>query len=155
MCTLRELVPAEEEEADESRFQEKGHQAFNGERRPEDIADIMAVIGPVHAKLEFHGNARRHAHGEIDAEQQAPELRHPPPYVAPGDDVDALHDAKQNGESEREGDEQKMIHGRQAELQTRELDDVRGGGHGEVSICFWPLSAAPIRRVSMLPASIF
>jgi hypothetical protein len=55
---LGELVPAEEEQADEGGFQEEGHQPLDGQRRAEDVAHVVAVVAPVHAELEFHGHAR-------------------------------------------------------------------------------------------------
>ncbi|EGE55402.1 hypothetical protein RHECNPAF_930048 [Rhizobium etli CNPAF512] len=68
MADLRQLVPAEEEQTDEGRLQEEGHQAFDRQRRAEDVADIIAVIAPVHAELEFHDDAGGDADHEIDAE---------------------------------------------------------------------------------------
>ena len=68
MLHLAEPVPSEEEHADERGFQKKGHHAFQRQRRAEHIADIMRVIGPVGAELEFHGDAGGDTHGEIDAE---------------------------------------------------------------------------------------
>ena len=76
-------VPAEEEQADEGGFEEEGHQAFDRERRAEDIADIMRVVGPVGAELELHGDAGGDAHGEVDAEQNTPEHRHVAPDALP------------------------------------------------------------------------
>ena len=55
-----------------------------------------------------------------------------PPDLAAGHDIDALHDAEQNGQPERERHEQEMVHRGQAELQPRKLDDVERCGHGEV-----------------------
>jgi hypothetical protein len=78
-CHLAQLVPAEEEQPDEGRLEEEGHQPFDRQRRAEDVADIVAVVAPVHAELEFHGDAGGDAEHEVDAEQRAPELRHLPP----------------------------------------------------------------------------
>src|SRR6185295_15226386 len=89
-----------------------------------NVADIVAVVGPVHTELEFHGDAGRHAHGEVDAEEHAPELRHLPPDLAAGHDVDAFHDAEEERQTERQWHEEEVIHGRQAELQPRELYDI-------------------------------
>jgi len=94
VAPLRQLVPAEEEQADEGRLQEEGHQAFDGQRRAEDVAHIMAVVAPVHAELEFHDDARRHAHGEVDAEQDTPELGHVAPDGSVRHHVDRLHDSE-------------------------------------------------------------
>ena len=96
MRDFRQAVPAEKEQANETGFQEKGHQAFDGERGAENVADVMAVIGPVHPELEFHRDAGGNAHGEIDAEQHAPKLGCLAPDFLAGHDIDALHDAEQN-----------------------------------------------------------
>ena len=119
VADLGELVPAEEEEADEGRLEEEGHQPFDRERRAEDVADVVAVVGPVGSKLEFHGDPGGHPHGEVDAEEPAPELRHLPPDLAPGHDVDALHDAKEERKAKGQRHEQEVVHGRQAELHAR------------------------------------
>jgi hypothetical protein len=89
-----EFVPSKEEQPDEGCLQEERHQAFDRERRAKDVSDIMTVVGPVHAELEFHRDAGGDAHRKIDAEQQSPELRHLQPDRAAGHDVDALHDAE-------------------------------------------------------------
>src|SRR2546429_6868192 len=42
------------------------------------------VVSPVSAELELHGDAGGDSHGEVDAEQQAPESRHALPDLPPG-----------------------------------------------------------------------
>ena len=98
MPARAELVPAEEEQANEGRLQEEGHEPFDGQRRAKDVPHVMAEVAPVHAELEFHGDAGGHAKREIDAEQRSPELRHLPPDRSHGHDVDRLHDGEQQGE---------------------------------------------------------
>ena len=91
-----ELVPAEEKQSDECGFEEERHQALDRQRRAEHIANVMTVISPVHAKLKFHGDPGGDAHGEVDAEQHAPEFCHLPPDIPAGHDVHTLHDAEQD-----------------------------------------------------------
>ena len=91
-CTAAQPVPAEEEQADERAFEEEGHQALDGERHAEDVADVVRVVRPVRAELELHRDAGGDAHREIDAEQDSPEARHVAPDRPPGHDVDAFHD---------------------------------------------------------------
>ena len=67
----------------------------------------MAVIGPVHPELKFHGDAGGDAHGEIDAEQNAPEFGRLMPDLFAGHDIDALHNAEQNGKAQRQGHKRK------------------------------------------------
>ena len=131
-------VPTEEEEADECRLEKERHQPFDRERGSEDISHVMGVVGPVHAELEFHGDAGRDTEREIDAEQQAPKLRHLAPNGPPGHDVDGLHHGDENGEAEREGDEQKVIHRRERELQSRKLDQ-QGIRHGSLPFRLRPV----------------
>ena len=142
--TLRQAVPAEEEEPDEGRLQEEGHQPLDGQRRAEDVADVMGVVGPVRAELELHGDAGGHAHGEIDAEQQAPEFGHVAPDRPAGHDVDALHDGEQHREAEGQRHEQEVIHRRQRELQARQLHGD-GADHFWLPICWiWSATAAAV-----------
>ena len=119
-----ELVPAEEEQADEGGLEEEGHQPLDGQRRTEHVADIVRVIGPVGAELELHGDAGRHPHGEVDAEQDAPEHGHVAPDLAAGHDVDALHDRQQQRQPQRQRHEQEMVHRGERELQAGEVDDL-------------------------------
>jgi len=60
-----------------------------------DVADVVRVVRPVRAELEFHRHAGRDAHREIDAEQDAPELRHAFPHFASGHHVNVFHDREQ------------------------------------------------------------
>ena len=48
-----ESIPAEDPQAEERRLEEEGEQAFDRERRPEDVADEAGVVAPVHAELEL------------------------------------------------------------------------------------------------------
>ena len=126
VLNLPEPVPAEEEEADERRLEEKRHQALERQRRAEDIADIVREIGPVRAELEFHRDPGGDAHREVDAEELAPELRHVAVDLAPGHHVDRLHDDENPRQAERQRDEQEMVERRDRELQPRQVDDVNG-----------------------------
>ena len=129
MLHAAEPVPAEEEQADERGFEEERHQAFDRERRAEHVADVVRVVGPVRAELEFHRHAGGHAHREVDAEQHAPELGHAFPDVAPGHHVDRFHDREQPRQAERQRHEQEVIERGQRELQARKGDDI-GIDHG-------------------------
>ncbi len=123
MLDLRQPVPAEEEQADERRFEEERHQPFDGERHAEDVADVVRVVRPVRAELEFERDARRHAHREVDPEELAPELGHVLVDLLARHHVDGFHDDEQPGHAERERNEQEMVERCDAELQTRQIDD--------------------------------
>ncbi|MNM96149.1 hypothetical protein D3C81_1086160 [compost metagenome] len=120
---LAQAIPAEEEQADEGRLEEERHQALDGQRRAEDVADVVAVVGPVGAELELHGQPGGDAEGEVDAEQLAPELDHVLVDLFAGHHVDRLHDRQQEGQAERQGHEQEVVHRGHGELQTRQVDD--------------------------------
>ncbi|MNI38998.1 hypothetical protein D3C73_931640 [compost metagenome] len=102
MLDRAQALPAEEEQADEGRFQEERHQTFDGQRRTEDVTHVVAVVRPVHAELELHHQAGGHADGEVDAEQGAPEQGHLPPDLLAGHDVHAFHDGHHEGQAKRE-----------------------------------------------------
>ncbi len=92
MLYFAQPIPAEEKEADKSGFEEKGHQAFDRQRGTEDIADIVRVIRPVGAKLEFHSQARCDTQRKVDAKQLAPEFGHVFVDLFTRQDIDGFHD---------------------------------------------------------------
>ena len=148
MTELAHAIPAEKEQPDKSGLQEKRHQPFDRQRRAEDVADIMRVVGPVGAELEFHGDAGGHPHGEIDAEQLAPEPRHVAPDLAPGHDVSAFHDGEQERQPERQRHEQKVIERSDRELQPRQTYRIEVL-HG---VLFLSFTAAATGRAGARPS---
>ena len=96
---------------------------FDRERRAEDVADVVRVVGPVGAELELHRHAGRDAHREVDAEQHAPELGHALPDLAPGHHVDRFHDRQHPRPAQRERHEQEVVERGERELQARQVDD--------------------------------
>ncbi|MNJ59588.1 hypothetical protein D3C77_552810 [compost metagenome] len=114
---LGEPIPAEEEQANEGRFEEERHQPFDGQRRAEDVTDVMAVVGPVGAELKLHGQPGGDAQGEVDAEQLAPELDHVLIDLLAGHDIDRFHDGQQERQPQGQRHEEKVIHRRHGELQ--------------------------------------
>jgi hypothetical protein len=107
VAALRHAVPAEEEQADEGRFEEERHQPFDGERHAEDVAHVVRVVGPVGAELEFHRQAGGDAHREVDREELAPELRHVLVDGLAGHHVDGFHDDEQPGQPSVSGTNRK------------------------------------------------
>jgi hypothetical protein len=126
----RDAVPAHEEYADQRGFEEERHQAFDRQRRAEDVADVMRVVRPVHAELEFHRHPGGHAHREIDAEQHTPELHHALPHLASRHHVDAFHDRQHPHQPQRQRHEQEVVERRQRKLQARQGDDIGIDDHG-------------------------
>ena len=123
---LRQPVPAEEEQADHGRLQEEGHQALDRQRRPEDVAHVVRVVGPVGAKLKLQRDAGRHAQCEIDAEELAPEAGHVLPDDVACHHIDAFHDDQQPDHAQRQRHEQEVVHRRRRKLQAREIDQLIG-----------------------------
>ncbi|MPN21856.1 hypothetical protein SDC9_169238 [bioreactor metagenome] len=119
MLDLGEAIPAKEEQADKGRFQEEGHQTLDRQWRTEDVAHIVAVVAPVHAELELHHHAGCHTHGEVDAEQHAPELGHVAPDGTAGHHIHRLHDGDENGQAQCQRHKQKVVKRRYRKLQSR------------------------------------
>ncbi|MDT4846649.1 hypothetical protein FQZ97_806800 [compost metagenome] len=121
---LGEPVPAEEEQADHGRFEKEGHQALDGQRRAEDVAHVVRVIGPVGAELELQRDAGGHAEREVDAEELAPEAGHVLPDDVARHHVHAFHDHQQPHHAQRQRHEEEVVHGRRSELQAGEVDKL-------------------------------
>ncbi|MDR6354202.1 hypothetical protein Q3H58_000873 [Pseudomonas psychrotolerans] len=117
VLALGEPIPAEEEQADQGRFKEEGHQALDGQGCAEDVADIVGVVGPVGTELELHGQAGGDAQGEVDAEQLAPELGHVLVDLFAGHHIDRLHDPQDHHQPQGQGHEDEVIQRGHAELQ--------------------------------------
>ncbi len=75
----RELVPAEDPQAQEGRLQEERQQPLDGQRGAEHVADEAGVVAPVHPELELLDDAGDHAEREVDQEELAEELGQPQP----------------------------------------------------------------------------
>jgi hypothetical protein len=125
VSALGEALPAKEEQTDEGRFQEEGHQTFNRKRGAEDVANVVRVISPVRAELKLHGDAGRNAQREVDAKEFAPEAGHVFVDFAARHDVARLHDHQHERQAERKRHEQEVIHGRQRKLQTGQINKFR------------------------------
>ncbi len=124
MLDLAHALPAEEEQTEQGRLKEERHQRFDRQRRTEDIADVMGVIGPVGAELEFHCQAGGNPQGEVDTEQLAPELGHVTVDGLAGHYIDRLHDRQQKSHTQRQRDKQEVNHRRQGELHSGELYNI-------------------------------
>ena len=70
---LSEDLFAEQEDAQEGRFDEEGEGPFHGQGLGDDIAGKDGEAGPVGAELELHGDPRHHAHNEGDGKDPGPE----------------------------------------------------------------------------------
>src|SRR5206468_10932693 len=84
MEARRELVPAEDPEAEERRLEEERGQSLDREWGAEDVAHELRVHGPVHPELEFLDEPGGDADGEVDEEERPEETRQPEPLLVPG-----------------------------------------------------------------------
>ncbi|MPM50433.1 hypothetical protein SDC9_97172 [bioreactor metagenome] len=149
VAALRQAVPAEEEETDEGRFEEEGHQPLDRQRRAEDVADVVRVISPVGAELELHGDAGGDAEREVDAEQLAPELGHVAVDFLAAHHIDRFHDGQQDRQTQRQGNEEEMVKSSGRELQPRQVDDCRVDHDDTPWLMRWldsPIPASARRR---------
>ena len=120
--TPADLAPAEEHHGDEGRFEEERQNALDGQRRAENVAHEVGVVGPVGPEFEFEDQARGHADGEVDAEQAHPEFGRAEPERVLRADVKGLHDGDEEAQPERQRDEQPVVDGRHGELCARPVD---------------------------------
>ena len=112
MEAARHFVPPEEHHSHKRRLHEEGQDAFHGERGSEDVAHEPGVVAPVGAELKLKDNARSHAHGEVDTEEFLPELGSNFPELLVCAIIASLHDAHDDGETERQGHEEPVVDGR-------------------------------------------
>ena len=120
------LVPAKEHDCDECSLHEERQDAFDGQRRTEDIAHEPGVIAPVGPELEFQNQAGSHTDSEIDPEDLHPELGGLLPEHIACLYVNGLHDTHDHGQAQCQGDKEPMVHGRHRELRPRPINQTRG-----------------------------
>ena len=121
---LRQSIPAEDPEAEERRFEEEREEAFDRQRRAEDVADEPAVGAPVHAELELLDDPGDDAQGEVDEEQLAVEPGQSQVGGVAAPDPDGLEARDQEAQSDRQRDEQEVVDGRDAELPPGQVKGV-------------------------------
>jgi hypothetical protein len=84
MQPARHPVAAEQQDAEESRFQEKRGQNFVADQRADGVAGDEGKAAPVGAELIGQHDAGHHAHGERHGEDARPEAGDVAINVAPG-----------------------------------------------------------------------
>ena len=73
--SLPEPLFAEEEHAQEGRFEEEGEHPFHRQRLAITPPEYLGELRPVGAELELHGDAGDDAEDEVDGEDLGPEAR--------------------------------------------------------------------------------
>jgi hypothetical protein len=111
-----QLVPSEDPQSQERRFQEEREQRLHGQRRPENVTDEAGVIRPVHPELELLGDSGDHPDREVDQEDLAPELRRPKVDRLAGVHPRCLHDRDEERHPDGDRDEQEVVDGGDTEL---------------------------------------
>ena len=99
------LVPSEIHDGDKGSLHKECHDALDGQRRTEDVADEPTVVRPVGAELKLHDQAGGDTDGEVDAEEFHPELCCCLPMFFPCLDIQGFHDGLDNTQSQGERDE--------------------------------------------------
>ena len=145
------LVPAKEHDCDECSLHEERQDAFDGQRRPEDIAHEPRVIAPVGPELEFQNQTGSHAYREIDPEDLHPELGGLFPKGIACLYIDCLHDAHDHGKTQCQGNKEPMVHGRHRELRPRPVNQARRNLFNHSISVFDTYSKSPFPTTKNLP----
>ena len=114
---FRHLVPAEDPDADKNGLEEKGHGRLNGQRRAEDITHVLGIFRPVHAELEFEGDAGHDAEGEVDEKQLPPELGHLQVELIAASQIAGFHVRHHHGKPEGQRHKNEVEHACDRKLQ--------------------------------------
>ena len=121
---LGQLIPAENPQAQESGFEEKGEQRLDGKRRAKNVAHKARVFRPIHAELKFLHDAGDDADRKIDEEQLAPEFGQAQVHLIPVADVGRFQDRHEDGQAQRQGHEKEMVYGCDGKLQARQKQSI-------------------------------
>ena len=116
MHSRSDLVPAEEQQRQKPRLEEKGVDAFNRQRTAEDVADEAGIAGPVGPELKFHRDARGNADGEDEPEDSGPETCQINVELFARPQPEALHDDKYQSQPDAHRWEQEVKRRSQGEL---------------------------------------
>ena len=128
MESARHLLPSEEHNSHECALHKECHNALNGKRSTEYVANKPRIVAPVGAKLKLKNDARGNTHSKVDTKQTLPELGSLQPERFAGAIIDSLDNAHYYGKSQRERHKQPMIDGCERKLRTRPVDKRRVDG---------------------------
>ena len=116
MHPLGEPVPSEEPQPEERRLEEERREAFHRERTAEHIADEPGVGRPVHPELELLHKTSDDADRDVDHEEVPEEPGQASILRVVGAVPHRLENRDEDGEPDRDGHEQEVIHARRREL---------------------------------------
>ena len=117
-------VPGKDQYGQESRFQEKGENAFRGQRGAENISYIPGVCRPVCSELEFHDDSGSDSQRKIEREDFRPELSGRLKLRILGLEIPGLQKYQQRADSNSKRREQVMEHDCEGKLYSRKRYDV-------------------------------
>ena len=120
---LGEPFLAEQEQAEEGRFEEEGEHPLHRQRLADHAAREAREPRPVGSELELHGNAGDDAEDEVDGEQSTQDTRGLGVAAIGPPDRHHLADDDQRGEAHGQLREQIVKGGREGEMQT--MNDER------------------------------
>ena len=98
----RHQLAAEQQHAEEGRFEEEGGQPFIGEERRQHIGRRVGEAAPVGAELERHDDAGHDAHAEGDREYLDPECRDPEIDLPAGEEMQPFQHGDEGRQPDRE-----------------------------------------------------
>ena len=131
MADAPQLLFAEEEQAEECRFQKEGEDAFHGEGLSDHAAGGARKLRPVGAELEFHGNTGDHTESKVDAEDFCPEARGAIVVLITGAQGHGLQNDDEQGKAHGELREEIVERDREGEMKPMH---VKGRIHANTSL---------------------
>ncbi len=151
MRPARHQLAAEQQHAEEGRFEKEGRQPFIGEQRREDVCGRVGKPAPVGAELERHDDARHDAHAERHGENLDPEGRDAEIDLAPGREMQALEDGDERGKPDREGRQQEMPRDDPGELEPRQQKRIESHSRSVSHVGIRGRARRDCQRLSRLP----
>ena len=117
-----DLAPAEEHHHEERRLQEEGYDTLDGERRTEDVADEVGVIGPIGTELKLEDKTGSDTDGKVDPEDLLPKLGRLAPEVLLRPEILRLSDCHHQAHAQRQRDKEPVVHRRHGKHDPRPVN---------------------------------
>ncbi len=124
MQPVADLLPAEQHDAEEGRFEEEGGDHLVGDDRAENVAGELGKARPVRAELVAHDDARDDAEAEGHREDLHPEAEEVPVERIAGAQPVELERDEPARKPDREGREDDVERDREGELDAGEHQRV-------------------------------
>ena len=118
-------VPAEQHDAKESCFEEKGRHHFVADERRDDITGDFGEPAPIGAELVGHGDAGNDTHAEGHGEHLGPEAGQLVIAVFASLQPDTFKRCDPGRQADGEGRKDDVKRDREGKLDTREQDGIK------------------------------